>query len=174
MQYSQQNYYQILGVTNAATLEEIKRAFRIRAKELHPDLNKSPDAHRQFILLNEAYEYLINVKTGKIFENNSTTTRRYNTYERWQDNEAARARHRAEYFANRKYNDFENSEHYKKMTEVNANILRVSLVILIILFVSIPIILTITSGTIRFWSTLVIAFITFLVTVDVVKKNIDG
>jgi hypothetical protein len=171
MQRSPENYYLILGVSSIATLEEIKKAFRTRAKELHPDLNKSPNAHRQFILLNEAYEYLINVKTGKIFENNSTTTKRYKTYERWQDSEAARARHRAEYYANRKYNDFSNSEHYKKMTEVNPNILRVGVFLLITTLISLPIVLTMTSGSVRFWVTLILVFITLLFTVDIVKKH---
>lgn len=166
-----ERYYSILGVANNASLAELKKAFRTRAKELHPDLNKNPDAHQQFILLNEAYEYLVNLKTGKIFENNSTTAKRYKTYERWQDSEAERARHRAEYYANRKYNDFTNSEQYKKMTGVNANILRASMFVLITLLISLPIVLTMTSGSARFWITLSIVFISLLFTVDVVKKR---
>jgi DnaJ-class molecular chaperone len=164
-------YYTILGVSHNATLSEIKKAFRARAKELHPDINKSHDAHQQFILLNEAYEYLINARTGKIFDNNSTSTRRYKTYERWQDNEAARARHRAEYYANKKYNEFADSEHYKKMTEVNENILRVSMFVLITTLISLPIVLIMTSGSIRFWTTLILVFVTLMFTVDIVRKK---
>ncbi|HLG34696.1 MAG TPA: J domain-containing protein [Bacteroidia bacterium] len=166
-----EQYYNILGVTHTATLAEIKKAFRTRAKELHPDLNKNSGSHQQFILLNEAYEYLINLKTGKVFENNSTTTKRYKTYERWQDNEAARARHRAEYYANRKYQDFTESEHYKKITEVHAIVWRVSLFLLIAVLVMLPIVLTLSKGSTRFWATLILTFIALLFTVDVLRKQ---
>lgn len=50
--------YEILGVTKDASDSEIKKAFRRRARELHPDVNKAADAEDQFKELNEAYDVL--------------------------------------------------------------------------------------------------------------------
>ena len=50
--------YEVLGVSREATEDEIKKAFRRRARELHPDVNKAPDAEEQFKELNEAYDVL--------------------------------------------------------------------------------------------------------------------
>ena len=50
--------YEVLGVSREATEDEIKKAFRRRARELHPDVNKAPDAEDQFKELNEAYDVL--------------------------------------------------------------------------------------------------------------------
>ena len=50
--------YEILGVSKDASESEIKKAFRRRARELHPDVNKAADAEDQFKELNEAYDVL--------------------------------------------------------------------------------------------------------------------
>lgn len=50
--------YEVLGVAKNATDDEIKKAFRRRARELHPDVNKAEDAEDQFKELNEAYDVL--------------------------------------------------------------------------------------------------------------------
>lgn len=50
----------ILGVEPGSDVEQIKSAFRKSAKELHPDLNDSEKAHQYFIILRNAYQYLLN------------------------------------------------------------------------------------------------------------------
>ena len=50
--------YEVLGVDKNATDEEIKKAFRRKARKLHPDVNKAEDAEDQFKELNEAYDVL--------------------------------------------------------------------------------------------------------------------
>ncbi len=50
--------YEILGVARNASESDIKKAFRHKARELHPDVNDSPNAEDEFKELNEAYDVL--------------------------------------------------------------------------------------------------------------------
>ena len=52
------DYYEALGVNRGANDEEIRRAFRRKAMEFHPDRNKTPGAEDKFKEINEAYQVL--------------------------------------------------------------------------------------------------------------------
>ena len=57
--------YAILGISKDASEDEIKKAYRRKAKECHPDLHPDdPDATRKMNDVNEAYDMLIRMYLG--------------------------------------------------------------------------------------------------------------
>ena len=62
------NYYHILGISPDASDEQIKAAYREKAKLLHPDLNDSPEAVPKFQLLGQAYACLIDSRKRKKYD----------------------------------------------------------------------------------------------------------
>ncbi|SLN17617.1 Chaperone protein DnaJ [Roseivivax jejudonensis] len=56
---SKRDYYDVLGLQKGASADDIKKAYRRKAKELHPDRNAdNPEAETQFKEANEAYDVL--------------------------------------------------------------------------------------------------------------------
>jgi curved DNA-binding protein len=55
---AEDNLYGVLGVAKTATHQEIQSAFKKKARELHPDVNKADDAEEKFKKLVHAYEIL--------------------------------------------------------------------------------------------------------------------
>ncbi|WP_062050032.1 molecular chaperone DnaJ [Bacillus sp. JCM 19034] len=55
---SKRDYYEVLGVDNNASVDEVKKAYRKLARKYHPDVNKEPDAEEKFKEVKDAYDTL--------------------------------------------------------------------------------------------------------------------
>lgn len=66
---AEKDYYRILGVSENASVDEIKRAFRELAKKYHPDRNPGDkEAEEKFKEINEAYEVLSDPEKRKQYD----------------------------------------------------------------------------------------------------------
>ena len=108
------NYYDILEIPQTASLSEIKKAYRLKAKLWHPDLNHTPGARERFIEINEAYEFLIRRKTRPVPPpSRSRRTERDDPMQARLRRERQKARERAAREARKRYEEFKKSPLYK-------------------------------------------------------------
>ena len=74
--YEVPNYYDILGISQNATQEEIKKSFRNLALKYHPDKNKNSEESKQkFMKIIEAYEVLSDEHSRRDYDINSIQKR---------------------------------------------------------------------------------------------------
>ncbi|MFC0348542.1 DnaJ domain-containing protein [Undibacterium danionis] len=64
------DYYFILGVASNATLTDIKKAYRVKAAEFHPDRNSSELAPVKFHAVKEAYDVLSDEAARSAYDEN--------------------------------------------------------------------------------------------------------
>jgi DnaJ-class molecular chaperone len=91
------NYYLLLNISPTASLEQIKKAYKISAFFWHPDKNKSSNASEMFILITEAYTILSDIEKRKVYDrlynlhfnlsedllNNQAQNTDFNKYQDW-------------------------------------------------------------------------------------------
>jgi hypothetical protein len=112
------DYYRILEIPENAGVDEIKNAFRRKAKAYHPDINKSEEAHQRFVDINEAYNYLMDLHNHSLNSGGATsgTFSRDDYYRQWVQHERQKARERAARQARMRYEEFRRSTAYRTTT----------------------------------------------------------
>jgi curved DNA-binding protein CbpA len=110
-------YYEILGLPVNSSIEEIKKAYRKKARLYHPDINHLPDAKDKFIKVTEAYDFLIaNHEKGDLDDQDY-----FRIVEEWRKYRQNRSQQRARYYARSSYVRFKNSRYYKSTKILNAS-----------------------------------------------------
>jgi len=121
-------YFDLLEVNITASVDDIKKAYRQKARLYHPDINHSPDAKEKFIRVTEAYEFLI--ANYDRLTNSDEAYRQ--AMEDWRKYRQDRSRQRARAYAHASYVRFRASRFYKTTRIFDATTIIFSLAISII------------------------------------------
>jgi len=125
------DYYEILGLQAGVSVDEIKKAYRKKARLYHPDINHDPDAKDIFISLTEAYEFLI-----ANFDKLKTDDEAYRqAMDDWRKYRQDRSRQKARVYARASYNTFTNTKFYKTTRILDGTTIIISFIIAIIVLV---------------------------------------
>ena len=123
------NYYRILDVEKNASIDQIKKAYRKKARLYHPDLNKQKNAEELFVLATEAYQFLLHHHETRL-----NAEQEYNEFlVEWIRYRQHKAREKAYGFTREKYVNFKKSRLYKSSMVLEKTILLISTSISIII-----------------------------------------
>jgi curved DNA-binding protein CbpA len=146
------NYYTILQIPEDADHDDIQQAYRKLAKQYHPDVNKSPDAHEKFCEITEAYEFFMEhwprhagqYSGSESYQQKYDEHRQTDIYEHFQ----REARERAQRQAQMRYEKFKKQHEAFQESGINdiglllTIIMRVFSLFLLVFLILTPIILT--------------------------------
>jgi len=102
------DYYQILGISNSATPEDIKKAYRKLARKYHPDLNPTDkDAKKNFQQINEANEVLSDPEKRKKYDQYGKDWKHSEDFEKAKQQQQSSSNYReSKYNGNQSDDDF--------------------------------------------------------------------
>ena len=103
------DYYNLLGLQKGCSIDEVKKAYRRKARECHPDINPSPDAKDKFISITEAYEFLLTYREKIVSDEKAYQQ----AMDDWRKYRQDRSRRRANVYAQASYPRFKNTNFYK-------------------------------------------------------------
>jgi hypothetical protein len=107
--FTASEYYKILDLPSDSTVDDIKKAYRKKARLFHPDINNSPDAKDKFICATEAYEFLLSYHERIITDEQAYIQ----AMEDWRKYRQHRSRKRATAYARTPYSTFKNTRFYR-------------------------------------------------------------
>jgi hypothetical protein len=126
--FTASDYYRILDLTAGSSVEEIKKAYRKKARLYHPDMNQNPDAMEKFISVSEAYEFLL-ANHEKIKRDEEAFRQ---AMEDWRRYRQVRSRQRANLYARKSYNNFKNSKFYRSTRILDGTSIVISFIVSIL------------------------------------------
>lgn len=114
-----EHYFSLLGIPKTASLDELKKAFRNKAKKIHPDRNPSLTAHSDFLELNEAFDFLASfLKENKQFGSDESTI--VNSYDNWEKTVKENVRKKVKEQVRMSFQAYMNSEHFRSDTLIES------------------------------------------------------
>jgi hypothetical protein len=125
------DYYRVLEIPVNSSLDEIKKAYRQKARQYHPDINPSPEAKDMFILATEAYEFLI----ANLDKASSDDEAYRKAMEDWRKYRQDRSRQRARAYAQTSYVRFKQTKFYKTTRIFDISTIIFSLVISVMVII---------------------------------------
>ena len=125
------DYYHILDIPFNSSINDIKKAYRQKARLFHPDINPAPDARDKFILATEAYEFLI-ANYDRINANEQAYRQ---AMDNWTRSRQARSKQRARAYAQASYIRFKKTKFYRTTRILDGTTIIFSLVISVIMVI---------------------------------------